>query len=91
MLVLVLPPARGSRRHRKMIYDTRAILSSSEHVAHACLIHIESTELRYLPFVLLPLVEFHMLDITIDMPLDCLALLGLGRCPLSYWLDLGRR
>ena len=41
------------------------------------MIDIEATELRYLSFVLLTLIELDMVLGTVDVPLKCLALLAL--------------
>ena len=65
-----------------MVDDARVVLPRSKHVAHASLIHVELTKLRYLALVLLALVEFKVLGCRLDMSLECFALLGLG------WLRL---
>ena len=78
-------PSTGPRS-RKVVNDARTILSRREHVPHARLVHIKSTKLRYLSFVLLPLVKLYMLRRTLNVPLQCLTLLRLWRVRHGHML-----
>ena len=59
-----------------MVYDA-FVFTCRQHVSHASLIHIESTQLLYLALISLTLVEFEMLGGGFDMLLESFALLGL--------------
>ena len=58
-----------------MVNDSWTVFTRCENVAHARLVYIKATQLRYLSFILLPLVEFQVLRCTILVALDRLALL----------------
>ena len=65
-----------------MVNDARAVLPRGQHVTHTRLVGVESTQLRYLAFVLLSLVKLDMLGGRVDVLLKCFTLLRLGRLRL---------
>ena len=73
---LALLPA-ADPRHREVVDGVWTVFAGGEHVPHTCLVHIKSAQLRYLAFVLLPLVELNMLLGTLYVPLESLSLLRL--------------
>ena len=70
---LVLPAA--CPRGRKVVRDSRTILSGSQDVSHPCLVSIDTAKLGDLTFILLSFIKLDMLSSALDMPLQCLALL----------------
>ena len=74
-------PAAGSGDW-KVVNNARAILPRGQHVAHARLVGIDTTQLRYLAFVLLALIKLDMLRGRFDVLLKCFTLLRLGRLRL---------
>ena len=71
---LALLPATGSS-DREVVNDSWTVFTRCENVAHARLVYIKATQLRYFSFILLPLVKFQMLRCTFFVSLKRLLLL----------------
>ena len=60
----------------EVINDSWTVFARCKNIAHARLVDIKATQLRYLSFILLPLVEFKVLRSTLLVALESLSLLG---------------